>query len=139
MLIQIFLDRFLRFSTAMARTLKPLLRNCLSIFSTNAFSSRQYGHHVVQNSSRTTFPFTDASVFRRKRGVWLSSSPAKATTANKPVTRMARNYLTARKKPGNVGDPHRPDIRRRSPRCDRKAKEKITKCGRKINSWSDAP
>src|SRR5579864_8984878 len=130
-----FLTVFFDSATSIASTISPLPTNSLSIFSTSASSFRQYEHQVVQNSSKTTLPFTDsllklspARVFARKRGAGsFSSSPAKAHTAVRSNTtsaqcllvRMARNHTTREQNLSGCGDPHRLTVLRGSPRCDR--------------------
>src|SRR3979411_1352298 len=57
-----FLTVFLDSATSTARTINPLSPNSFLTLSTNPDSSKQYTHHVVQNSSRTTFPLTDSFV-----------------------------------------------------------------------------
>src|SRR5260221_10011816 len=51
-----FLTVFLDSPTLMVRTSNPLSPYSRLILSTNGASVKQYGHHVVQNSSRTTLP-----------------------------------------------------------------------------------
>src|SRR5712675_2293109 len=86
--------------------------------STSSASASQYWHQVVQNSNRTTLPFTDALlncspvvVLARKRGAaWPVSSAAKARrapSASAVVTTrrrtndgaaMGRNIITPRER-----------------------------------------
>src|SRR5208337_4684400 len=79
----VFFDSF----TSTASTTRPWSRNSLSRLSTNGCSRRQYGHHVVQNCSRTTWPFKEslvnfspAVVLALKRGAG-SALPPRALTA----------------------------------------------------------
>src|SRR5437660_6648205 len=51
-----FLTVFLDSPTSMARRMRPLPASSWPILSTNAASSAQKPHQVVQNSSRTTLP-----------------------------------------------------------------------------------
>src|SRR5437879_4621877 len=85
-----FLTVFLDSPTSTASTTRPLALNSLWTSSTRDSSRRQYGHQVVQNCSRTTFPLTDSllnfspsSVFAVNRGAGSRSEPAHAQIAIK--------------------------------------------------------
>jgi hypothetical protein len=60
MLVEIFLTVFLDSPTSMARRRSPLGARSWPILSTKAASLAQKPHQVVQNSSRTTFPWMEA-------------------------------------------------------------------------------
>src|ERR1700704_4507255 len=51
---------FLDSATSTASTINPLSENSLVMSFTSDSSLLQYGHQVVQNWNRTTFPFTDS-------------------------------------------------------------------------------
>src|SRR5579863_2064829 len=70
-----FFTVFLDSPTLIVRTISPLPPYSRLILSTNGASTKQYGHHVVQNSSRTTLPlvvsfvnFSPSMVLALKRG-----------------------------------------------------------------------
>src|SRR5215470_13251162 len=81
-----FLTVFLDSPTSIARRTRPLGASSLPILSTNAASSAQKPHQVVQNSRRTTLPlieslenFSPEVVVALKRGAGsLSLEPAAA-------------------------------------------------------------
>ena len=119
MLIQIFLDRFLRFSYIDGEDDQPFVGELLvNLFNQSLFISTIWTPRrpELQQDNFSLHRFIveglAPSVLARKRGaVWLSSSPAKADTANtansrstqKSVTRMARNHITARQETGDAG------------------------------------
>ena len=58
-----FLTFFFGSPTSTAITISPLSLNSSLMFSTEGWSRRQYGHHVVQNCTRNTFPLTVSFVY----------------------------------------------------------------------------
>src|SRR5271166_2604482 len=86
-LFTVFFDSF----TSTASTTSPWSRNSLSKLSTSGCSRRQYGHHVVQNCSRATWPFSEslvnfspAVVLALKRGA--GSRPPASTLIARQMT-----------------------------------------------------
>src|ERR1700738_2667811 len=99
-----FLTVFLDSATSTARTINPLSPNSLLTLSTNPDSSKQYTHHVVQNSSRTTFPLTESFVNFSPSIVLALNRGARSLVFGPANTEIAEAKKNQRSAPRNLVD-----------------------------------